>query len=207
MTDYQAREAARAVAAKALQAAHPHLVAVGSAKGRTDSLNCAARNLRIELARAFHGVKFSVKTSRFSGGDDMRAEWTDGPTTEQVEEFSAQYKAGTFDGMTDCYSYEHAAWCDAFGEAKYVFANRNYSDAAIESVLRTLRAKYTTNMAHLDAVVSVTAQTYRSGALRGVVLFPGSCIGDDLERQISIELSRRTWSINKTPRAQEMAEA
>lgn len=207
MTDYQAREAARAVAAKALQAAHPHLIAVGSAKGRTDSLNCAARNLRIELARAFPGVKFSVKTSRFSMGDDLRVKWTDGPNAQQVEEYASKYSGGNFDGMQDLYTYDSNAWTDAFGEAKYVSSSRDYSAKAVESVLRTLRAKYPGNMENIERAITVSADAYLSGKLRGVVLFPGSCNGDDLERQINIELSRRTWAVDRAPRMQEMADA
>jgi hypothetical protein len=66
MTDWKAKQAAKASAAAALQASFPKLVPVG---GKIDGLNAAAKNMRIELKAAFPGVKFTVRSERYSGGD------------------------------------------------------------------------------------------------------------------------------------------
>jgi hypothetical protein len=176
-------------------------VAVGNERGKNDPLNAAAKNVRIELARAFPGVKFSVKTSRFSGGDSLRVSWTDGPTSGQVDEIVGKYSAGSFDGMQDLYTYERNAWTDAFGDAKYVSVTRNYSAAAVESVLRTLRAKYPANMAALEKDAALTADDYLLGRRRGEPLFCATNYRHDWALEVSVELARRTWALNKTPAA------
>lgn len=107
--DWEVKQAARKSAASILASNHPYLVPAGN------SLTTAAKNVRIELKRAFPDVKFSVRTSRFTGGDDLRVEWTDGPNTKQVDAITKKYAAGSFDGMTDCYDYSSSAWTDAFG--------------------------------------------------------------------------------------------
>jgi hypothetical protein len=113
--DWEAKQAVRAAAARALQRAHPRLVPVSD---KVDSLVAAAKNIRIELARAFPSIEFKVRSKRFSMGDDIRVSWADGPTSAQVDAIINRYRAGTFDGMTDSYDYEHSAWTDAFGDAK-----------------------------------------------------------------------------------------
>ena len=65
----------------------------------------AAKMLRAELKEAFKGVKFSVKSDNFAGGNAVRVSWKDGPTTKEVEQISGKYQYGYFDGMTDCYQY------------------------------------------------------------------------------------------------------
>lgn len=57
--------------------------------------------IRRDLKAAFAGVKFSVTSSRYSGGSSVRVRWTDGPLAADVEATIGQYKAEGFDGMTD----------------------------------------------------------------------------------------------------------
>jgi hypothetical protein len=138
--DYAAKQAAARFAADALIAANPHLVAVSA---KVDGLMAAAKNIRIELARAFPGVKFSVKSSRFSMGDSIRINWIDGPTTAQVEAIVNRYEAGSFDGSTDCYNYRgDRAFTDAFGDAKFVQTSREYSDRTLANVMAILDFAY-----------------------------------------------------------------
>lgn len=125
ITDYQAIQAARKFAADVLGSTHPHLV---RASEKEPSLTAAAKNIRIELKRTFPGIKFSVKSERFSMGNAIRVNWTDGPTPSQVEEITCRYSAGDFDGMTDSYNYrDDHAWVDAFGSSKYISTNRDIS--------------------------------------------------------------------------------
>lgn len=133
MDDWKAKQAARESVAAALRAANPHLIGCD----KVDSLIAASKNIRTELKRAFPSVKFSVKTSRFAGGNDIRVRWTDGPTSDVVSAIVGRYSAGSFNGMDDSYTYTDTAWTDAFGEGKYVFADRDNSEKALESAART----------------------------------------------------------------------
>lgn len=204
MQDWKANQAAKAVAAKALQVANPHLIPVGE---KVDQLNAAAKNTRTELKRAFPGVKFSVKTSRFSMGNDMRVTWTDGPNVYQVEQITEQYSAGTFDGMTDCYNYERGAWTDAFGQAKYVLTDRHYSDAAIESAIRYVKQEYAGNLKDRE-ITEITAAQFNAGKLYDVAVMENSDSGYwGLQSIIRRTLDKKTWCLNMTPKAMEMVEA
>lgn len=114
------REIERQVEAKAFEAAkvalrkaYPHLIE-----------GAAAKNIRIELKQAFPKIKFSVRAKSFSGGNDINISWTDGPTKKQVEAIANKYEAGSFDGMTDSYNYNHSPWTEVFGSSKYIFCNR-----------------------------------------------------------------------------------
>lgn len=83
-----------------------------------------AANIKTELKKAFPGVIFSVKTRR----NAIDINWTDGPSVPEVQVITGKYVMGSFDGMTDCYNFDHSnVWTDVFGGALYVFANRHYT--------------------------------------------------------------------------------
>lgn len=200
--DWKAKQAAKASAAAALQAAFPKLVPVG---GKVDSLNAAAKNMRIELAAAFPGVKFSVKSKRFSMGDSITVNWTDGPNGDQVDPIIEKYEAGSFNGMEDIYEYSAAAWNDAFGDAKYVFSNRSYSDKALASAIRTVKAKYAGNLA-AKGISEVSIEDYRAGKLYSVDIMDNGSPYWSLQGIISREAQRRTWALNKAAPVKAMEE-
>lgn len=89
----------------------------------------AAKNLKQELSIAFRGVKFSVKSERFSGGDSVNIHWTLGPTSAQVEEISGKYRDSHFDGMTDSQVHDSSAYGHAvekvLGRAMFVSCYRD----------------------------------------------------------------------------------
>jgi Large polyvalent protein associated domain 29 len=114
---------------------NPHLEAGGG-------WQTAAKNMRVELKRAFPGVKFSVTGKSFSMGNSVSINWTDGPTSKQVEKITGRYSSGSFDGMTDCYNYNTTAWSEAFGSSKYVHENRHYSPELIARAIAELVAHY-----------------------------------------------------------------
>lgn len=203
MDDWKAKQAAKAAAAAALAAANPHLVPVSE---KVNRLNAAAKNMRIELKRAFPSVKFSVKSSRFSGGDDIRVSWIDGPMVEQVDEIIDRYQGGDFDGMQDLYNYRHNVWIDAFGDAKYVFSQRNYSDAAVAGAIRSVKAKYAANLVQ-RGIEEISVDDFRMGRLWNVDVMSGANpMHDGLQALISRELQRRTWALNKSPALAAMVE-
>lgn len=113
--------------------------------GELPSRVVAAKNIRIELKQTFPGIKFGVKTRSFSMGNDIKVSWTDGPTSDQVNAIIQKYSAGSFDGSVDLYTYEHNDWTEAFGSAKYVFADRSYSDVVIQAVIDELKLPYGTD--------------------------------------------------------------
>lgn len=191
MDDWKAKEAARAAAAKALQAANPHLVPIG---GKVDSLNAAAKNIRIELARAFPGIKFSVKSRRFSGGDAIDVSWIDGPVSAQVDEIIDRYSAGSFNGSDDSYNYARNAWIEAFGDAKYVHSQRSMSDAAIGRAIRLVSSKYA-----MPAGVDVSVEAYRKGSLWSVP-FDGGWGKQNVQDLISEKAYRQCYALNKSPK-------
>jgi hypothetical protein len=102
----------------------------------------AAKNIRIELKKAFPTIKFSVRTDKFSGGNSVDVEWTDGPTTKQVESITSKYQYGSFDGMTDCYNYGSRLWNEVFGGSKYVSERRNFSEDLVEIAIIHLAKEY-----------------------------------------------------------------
>lgn len=198
MSDWKAKEAARASAAAALVAANPHLISV---KKEGDSLRAAAKNMRIELARAFPGVKFSVKSRRFSMGDAIDVKWTDGPDGKAVDKIIDKYESGTFDAMTDCAGHIDSAWMDAFGEARFVHGVRDDSDRARASAIRSVVAKYG------DKSGAATLEAYKAGRLWNVGPDGGACYGAfSLGDLIGTTMRSRTWAIDKTPKAVAMAD-
>lgn len=191
MDDYKAKQMARAAAAAALQAANPHLVPISACKG--GSLIAASKNMKVELGLAFPGVKFSIKTRRFSGGDAIDVSWIDGPTSKQVDEIIDRYSAGSFDGMTDCYNYGRNAWIEAFGDAKYVHSRRDMSDEAIGRAIRLARSKYGADVIGAD----VTVEAYRKGTLWNVSTSFGGWGRDNLQNLISEAAYRQCYALTK----------
>lgn len=121
-----------------LIANNPGLIPV--ADGTYSDATHAAKNMRRELKEAFPGIKFSVKTKKYSGGDSIRVSWTDGPTEKRVTDIIDRYQEGHFDGMIDCYEYNDSVFCSTFGGTKYVFANREFSDDFLTGVFLELSA-------------------------------------------------------------------
>jgi hypothetical protein len=115
----------------------------------------AAKNIRIELKRAFPKVKFSVRSEYYSGGNSVDVDWTDGPTTKQVDAIINKYQEGSFDGMTDCYNYEDNLFSDVFGGAKYVHGQRRNTEEAYNKTAVKLgytEAKFNPNSGQFDGL-------------------------------------------------------
>jgi hypothetical protein len=130
-TEQSRKSQERATKRAALPKLYPWLETVQQQRGngtRTKSSHAlGAANLKTELAREFPGVKFSVKSESYSGGDAIRVHWNFGPTSDEVAKFTDKYSEGHFDGMTDSYDYNHDnVWPDVFGGAKYVTESRHF---------------------------------------------------------------------------------
>lgn len=95
-------------------------------KGHKSSHAAAAAAIREELKKVFPGIKFSVRSDSFSMGNSIDIEWTDGPTTDEVEKFSGKYQYGHFNGMEDIYEYSNRR--EDIPQAKYVSEHRKMSE-------------------------------------------------------------------------------
>ena len=101
----------------------------------------AAANIRRELKSAFPGIKFSVRSDCYSGGDSVDIRWELGPTSREVDAITNKYQEGSFDGMVDLYTYDSDhSWTGKYGGAKYVHCQRNchVAQAAVERQLAEL---------------------------------------------------------------------
>lgn len=78
---------------------------VPAVKPKTLYSRDTAAMLRRILRRAFPACRFSVRTGRGAGVSAVDIRWTDGPTRRAVEAIADEFRAGSFDGMTDCYDY------------------------------------------------------------------------------------------------------
>lgn len=105
----------------------------------------AAKMLRRDLAGKFPGQKFSVKTSKYSGGASITVRWVDGPRLAEVEPVAKFYEGSEFDGMIDLKSSAPDVIVD--GErvhfmSDYVFCERDLSGAAQLNLARALEERY-----------------------------------------------------------------
>lgn len=83
-----------------------------------------AKLIRKELKEKYPKIKFVVRSSSFSGGDDVNVDYTNGVPADEIRKITNKYQAGSFDGMTYMYNYDY----DKTGvTAKYIFANRHIS--------------------------------------------------------------------------------
>lgn len=98
-------------------------------KGKSSSHAAAASAIKAELTAAFPGVKFSVKSDSFSGGNSVHIDWTDGPAVADVQNISSKYQYGHFNGMEDI--YENTNDRDDIPQAKYVSEHRHQSETII----------------------------------------------------------------------------
>jgi hypothetical protein len=99
-------------------------------------LSCAetAKLVRAALKESFPGVKFSVKSSVYSGGASINVNYTNGPSYEQVKAVVGVFEGAYFDGMTD-YKGSNYNTLDgqevSFG-ADFIFVNRKFTVAYLE---------------------------------------------------------------------------
>ena len=121
----------------------------------------AAANIRIELRAAFPGVKFSVRVDTYTA---IRINWNDGPTTNAVEAITNKYTVGSFDGMTDSYSYNRDDFNNIHGGVQYVFCRREYTPEFVREAAATLGEMWN----FTADVVDMLATKYRDGSLWNV---------------------------------------
>ena len=89
-----------------------------------------AKEIRKILKKAFPMVKFSVRSTSYSMGDNVTVDWKDGVSSTAVKELISHFEYGSFDGMTDCYNYDNNI--ESIPQTKFLMINRNFSDEIME---------------------------------------------------------------------------
>lgn len=94
-----------------------------------------AKKIRKELKKTFPEIKFSVRSSSYTGGSSVSVNWEDGPMVKEVEKVTEKFSSSSFDGMQDMkvttgYQYEGKI----YKGADYIFANRSLSPAYKEII-------------------------------------------------------------------------
>jgi hypothetical protein len=112
-------------------------------------LSCAetSKLVRQSLKESFPSVKFSVRSSVYSGGASITVSYQDGPAGKLVEAVAKRFQGGYFDGMID-YKGSVSHLLDgervSFG-ANFIFVSRDHSDAQVARAIAFIEAKYPGN--------------------------------------------------------------
>ena len=158
----------------------------------TKILTCAetAKLIRQVLKESFPGVKFSVKSSTYSGGASVSIRWTDGPNDAQVSAAVGSFKGAYFDGSID---YQGSVFHMMDGQpiqfgADYINTSREHSDAAIEAAIGALCRRYGAQMRE-QGIERPSVADFRSGRLWSVRLGGNF---DELQGMVHKILSKRS---------------
>jgi hypothetical protein len=128
-----AEQAARDAERRRIAAQYPWLTTADAAPNRSRHAIGAA-NLTRMLRRQWPGIAFRVTSKSYSMGSSISVSWTDGPTTEQVDEIADRFEMTDFDAMEDLKTFRSSVWPDVFGGAHHVIPNRCHSNAAYDLV-------------------------------------------------------------------------
>lgn len=100
----------------------------------------AAKAIRAELKKEFPGIKFSVTSSSYAGGNSVRVDYVDGPQYAKVMNIVSKYQEGSFDGMNDIYNYDNRN--ADIPQVKYVLVQRASSEAVVKTLIEEVKNNY-----------------------------------------------------------------
>lgn len=100
----------------------------------------AAKAIRKELGKAFPETKFQVRSESYSMGSSVDVDWTDGPTTDMVEEIIKKYQYGHFNGMEDLYEYSNTR--EDIPQVKFVMTQREISEESTFKFAQVIAKDY-----------------------------------------------------------------
>lgn len=129
---------------------------IGAAR-KTESADAGAE-IRKVLKMAFPKIKFSVR--KRSGGNSINIDWENGPTVREVQAYTKDFEMGSFDGMTDMYTYDNRN--KNIPQVKYLFLNRYMS----KKLAQFLKAEITKgwnfdNMKEWEKEVAIEREMYK----------------------------------------------
>lgn len=160
-------------------------------------LSCAdtAKLLRQALKESFPSVKFSVRSSVYSGGASIDVCWTDGPTSRMVKTVTDVFEGSYFDGMIDFKGSRYHTIDGkptSFG-ADFIFENRTESDELVERAIAGLVASMPANFADLAAAGTVpNVADYRAGKYWAIQPTKGWSPETSLQSEIRKAAGKRT---------------
>jgi hypothetical protein len=126
---------------------------------KSSSANCAAA-IREELKKEFAGVKFSVKSSNFAGGDSVDITWENGPIVQDVETITRKYQYGRFDSMTDMYECTNSI--ENLPQSKYVSTSREISEDVNNVVREAVKNLFNfSNLSEWEEEREINSYTYK----------------------------------------------
>jgi len=98
-----------------------------------------AKTIRRELKEKFPGIKFSVRSESFAGGNSVDIYYTNGVPEDEIRKLVNKYQSGYFDGMVDMYNYYGNR---DYPTAKYVMVNRKITDDIREKTKIDIAKRY-----------------------------------------------------------------
>ena len=118
-------------------------------------LSCAetAKLVRAALKESFPNIKFSVRSSNYSGGASINISYQDGPIYKAVKNVVAMFEGAYFDGMTDYQGYNYSSLDGvetSFG-ANFIFVNREFSVDVMKSAVQEACQYYGYQMPEISA--------------------------------------------------------
>lgn len=160
-------------------------------------LTCAetAKLVRAALKEAFPGIKFSVRSSTYSGGASMSVGWTDGPNTAQVDAVVGVFEGSYFDGSIDYKGniYHMIDGQEVSMGADSIHTNRSYSEAMVARAIDRLFSRYSGNFKGME---KPTPEDFQCGRLYSVHV-PG--LQDDMQRLVSRVLYKHSDRLKVAP--------
>jgi Large polyvalent protein associated domain 29 len=153
-------------------------------------ISCAntAKLVRSALAESFPGVKFSVRSSVYSGGASIDVSWVDGPTSDQVKSVSNHFEGAYFDGMIDykgCIYHALDGQPVRFG-ANFIFERRECSDALVQRAIDAIVTGY-------GGCEPITVAGYRNGNAHTWRNIGGCDLGQALQCWLSGNNAGADW--------------
>lgn len=112
-----------------------------------------AKNLRVELKRAFSGIKFKVTSS----GRIATISWVDGVTEQQVKDCLGRYVCNSYDTMSNGFQTRITPWMEVFGSVDSLRLQREFTDRLIEHAID--------HVCEAHNALPVDVAEYRSGRL------------------------------------------
>ena len=145
-----------------------------------------AKLVRTALKEAAPGVKFSVQTSN---SNCLRIKWMDGPSYKLIESFCQHWAGAYFDPMID---YQGANYFELDGVpcslgSKFVFCNRDYTDAAVEKAIAQIARK-------CGSEIIPTAAQWRNGDSWNMPIYGEGTLshGTDWQHAIHTALTKQS---------------
>lgn len=156
-----------------------------------------AKMIRKSLKEAFPGVKFSVVSSKYSGGSSINIRWTDGPTTEQVDEITSRFEGAYFDGSIDYKGYRYAmiGGEQVHFSVDFIFTVREYSDESLKLAINGVFVAYPGNCReYVKKHGIVTLDDYKCGNLWNRMVIEGGSFQDcSMQACINKNLAKRSF--------------